>query len=85
MSNVYYEENIFPVGADISPDGKILAIDYVDLNNIKPESKIVFMHVDNQNIFGSVQEKENFVHGINFISNKQIILVSKKKKLFARR
>ena len=79
LSNVYYEENIFPVGADISPDGKILAIDYVDLNNIKPESKIVFMHVDNQNIFGSVQEKENFVHGINFISNKQIILVSKKK------
>ena len=77
MSNVYHEENIFPVGADISPDGKILAIDYVDLNNIKPESKIVFMRVDNQNIFGSVQEKGNFIHGINFISNEQIILFDK--------
>ena len=77
LSNVYHEENIFPVGADISPDGKILAIDYVDLNNIKPESKIVFMRVDNQNIFGSVQEKGNFIHGINFISNEQIILFDK--------
>ena len=79
LSNVYHEENIFPIGADISPDGKILAINYVDLNNIKPESKIVFMRVDDQNIFGSVQEKENFIHGINFISNERIILFGKQE------
>ena len=77
--NVYYEENIFPIGADISPDRKILAIDYVDLNNIKPESKIIFMRLDNQNIFGSLQEKERFIHGINFISNEQIILFDKRE------
>lgn len=79
LSNVYHDENIFPIGADISPDGKILAINYVDLNNIKPESKIVFMRVDDQNIFGSVQEKENFIHGINFISNERIILFGKQE------
>ena len=37
------------------------------------------MALDNQNIFGSLQEKERFIHGINFISNEQIILFDKRE------
>ena len=79
FTNIYSEENIFPIGADISPDGKILAVVYTDLNNIETISKIVFMSLESdKDIFASLQENNNFIYGINFISNKKVVLLSPK-------
>ena len=79
---VHSEENIFPVNANISPDGKILAISYVDTNNIEIDSKITFMYTNRDDIFASVNEKNNFVSGVNFLSNNDIIIIGENEILF---
>lgn len=48
------------MGADISPDEKILAINYVDMNNIKPASKIVFMKLKRQKNFWGGKKRRYF-------------------------
>lgn len=77
FTNIYSEENIFPVSADVSPDGKILAIVYADLNDIEVVSKVVFINLgDNEHVFASLQEKNNFIYGVSFVASKKIILLS---------
>lgn len=77
FTNIYSEENIFPVSADISPDGKILAIVYADLNDIEIVSKVVFINLDdNEHVFASLQGKNNFIYGMSFVASKKIILLS---------
>lgn len=79
LTYVYSEENIFPINTNISPDGKILAISYIDTNNLNIDSKITFMYTNQNNIFASVQEKNNFIYGLNFLSNNSIILIGDKQ------
>lgn len=79
LTYVHSEENIFPVNSNISPDGKILAVSYIDVNNINIDSKIIFMHTNQDDIFASVHEKNNFVYGLNFLSNNVIILAGEKQ------
>lgn len=76
---VHSEENIFPVNVAISLDGKILAISYVDTNNMNIDSKITFMHTDGDEIFASASVKNNFVSGLNFLSNNDIIIIGEDK------
>ncbi len=76
LTYVHSEENVFPVNTAVSPDGKILAISYIDTNNINIDSKITFMYTNQNDIFASVQKKDNFACGLNFLSNHDIIIVS---------
>ena len=80
LTYVHSEENIFPTSTSISPDGKILAISYIDTNNINIDSKVIFIYINQEkNIFACVQEKNSFIYKINFLSDKDICITSDNK------
>lgn len=84
METVFQDENIFPIAIDISDDGRIVAISFLNINNVNIQSNILFFYVYDieslgyiDGMFGASATQEGQIIGtLNFMFNNQLVAVS---------
>lgn len=76
------ESGVSPLCCDISPDGEVVAIAYVDTTGAEINAKIGLFYVDAQkgaeyadSMYAAVEKKEEIVFALYFISNNDFIAV----------
>jgi len=85
--NYYYcrSENIFPVAARVSSDGRILAISVVDVNPTVMESKLMLLY-NNANekqmwingIFYQITAENELIAGLEFLSENELVYLTER-------
>jgi len=81
----FQDDNVYPVTADISGDGKILAVSLYDVSNVRPTSKILFLYTDAQqsksfqdSIFATRERPQELVGALRFLPGNRLVAVSDK-------
>ncbi|GFI62343.1 hypothetical protein IMSAG049_01525 [Clostridiales bacterium] len=82
FQRVEADDGVYPLCCDISPDGKIIAIGYIDTTGTKIKSKIGMFYIaantetDNRDSMFTANEKDNeIIFKIYFVSKSRIIAV----------
>ncbi len=73
--------NVLPISCDVSSDGRIVAVSYLDLNT-RISSNIVFSYISNEKldfpdtVFGAVLEDNRIVGMVKFMENNKLLTIS---------
>ncbi|MCL2574612.1 MAG: DUF5711 family protein [Defluviitaleaceae bacterium] len=74
--------NITPIAMDISPDGRVLAISYLDINDAQMNSFVSFFSLDGSHVGAedafaqSTQNPNQIIGHIRFLENGRLVAVS---------
>ena len=88
LHGFHADTNVYPVAADVSNDGRILAVSYLDTNGAEINSRIVFSYINkseaaayaaSNGIYGgSEQNPDRLIGVLRFMEGNQLIAVSDK-------
>lgn len=74
---------IYPVAADISDDNRILAVSYIDTNDIYVKSNLMFLYIDAKegegymdSVYKSIEYEEEIIPWISFMKDNNLFGVS---------
>ena len=79
---VYVEDNIMPVSLDISGDGRLVAVSFLDINNIRFGSKIGFMYTSvegknySKSIIAGIECEDIFIACVYFGEGNRLLYLS---------
>lgn len=76
------ESGVYPFSCDISPDGEIIAISYMDTTGVEIDSKVGMFYIDAEkgaeytdSMFAAVEKKDEVIFAVYYMSNSGLIAV----------
>jgi len=76
------EEGVYPFSCDISPNGQIIAISYMDTTGVEIDAKVGMFYIDSNkgaeyadSMYAAVEKKEEVIFGLYFVSNDDLIAI----------
>lgn len=76
------EKGVYPFSCDISPNGEIIAISYMDTTGVEIDAKVGMFYIDadkgaeyTDSMFAAVEKNDEVIFGVYFVSNNDLIAV----------
>ncbi len=80
---VFNEDNLFPVALDVSDDGRIIGISFIDINKVYASTKLIFAYLNGEEgrqfedtIFAYKEAENYLITTVRFMKDNNFITVS---------
>ncbi|MEA4974031.1 MAG: DUF5711 family protein [Candidatus Metalachnospira sp.] len=83
------ETGVYPFSCDISPDGEIIAISYMDTTGVEIDSKVGLFYIDAEkgaeytdSMYAAVEKNDEVILGVYFMSNSGLIAIGDRNIIY---